>query len=636
MIAETISRASDRLSRTGSSIFQRDGQEGDNEDHQHDHNQTRAGSKKQSKGLPGGNKAIAAFVISLFAFTVQTEAAQYVQQSLGFRKPFFSLYIGHSAFTFLFPLYMICLRIFQPKVPLSHQLHLISINLHWQLSSPTHSLPKPGADSIRRRLSTLSMRTGSSEVEDFDIEEIRQRPRTKAPPPRITWSEKRFGFNVFRLLGVFIVLTLGLTIPALSWYSAVPLTTMADITTIYNTYAVWALVFSIFFLGEKWERRKVLSVLLACGGVVLVAYGGAEHRRRPREPEEGVSTPILSGVEHVARRMWKSIPTKREASTGNTTGNAFLGDMLAFIGAVTMAAYEMAFKIVGTLPDEEEQRERFAGTGGGERYGRHSRFLDEEEAPNGEAETLLNDASYDRSPGTGISQQTAEEEEEEEEDQKTDDPKASTERTAILTSENGNGRTASPSYQSMTPNDQEDQEGVEEDENDKKTPSLALASEEAARQRDSHDEEEERRRAQMNGDGTQKVGLDEWIPAPMPFGLHPIIITSGIGFVTLCTLWIGLPIANWLGWESFSMPSNFKTYAYLLLVAMSGIIFNGCFSILLALWGPVLASVSCLLTTVLVFGADLLLGHDFKWISMLGCLSIIAGFGVLVSGDGVH
>ncbi|PWN32541.1 uncharacterized protein FA14DRAFT_161930 [Meira miltonrushii] len=625
MIADTISRASDRLSRTGSSIFNRDGQE---QDEGNSNRQAESTSKKKSKGLPGGNKAIAAFVISLFAFTVQTEAAQYVQQSLGFRKPFFSLYVGHSAFTFLFPLYMVCLRIFQPKVPLSHQLHLISINLHWQLSSPTHSLPKPGADSIRRRLSTLSMRTEANETEDFDIEEIRQRPRTKAPPPRITWSERKFGFNVFRLLGVFVVLTLGLTVPALSWYSAVPLTTMADITTIYNTYAVWALVFSIFFLGESWERRKVLSVLLACGGVVLVAYGGAEHRRRPREPEGDTSTPVISAVEHIAKRVWNSIPSKREGSTGNSAGNAFLGDMLAFIGAVTMAAYEMAFKIVGTLPDEEEQRERFAGTGGGERYGRHSRFIDEEDASYGESETLLNDGSYDRSPGTALSSTQAEEEDE------VVDLKASTERTAILASENGNGHTSSPSYQSMTPNDQEDEEGSADGDEDKKTPSLAQASEEAARQRNSQDDE--RTTSQMNGVETAKTGLDEWIPPPMPFGLHPIIITSGIGFVTLCTLWVGLPIANLLGWEPFSMPGNLKTYAYLLLVAMSGIVFNGCFSILLALWGPVLASVSCLLTTVLVFVADILLGHDFKWISMLGCLSIIAGFGVLVSGDGVH
>jgi hypothetical protein len=64
--------------------------------------------------------------------------------------------------------------------------------------------------------------------------------------------------------------------------------------------------------------------------------------------------------------------------------------------------------------------------------------------------------------------------------------------------------------------------------------------------------------------------------------------------------------------ERFEFPSNFQTYLYLFIVAFSGIIFNGCFSILLAIWGPVLASVSCLLTTVLVFVADILLGHDFQ------------------------
>jgi hypothetical protein len=42
------------------------------------------------------------------------------------------------------------------------------------------------------------------------------------------------------------------------------------------------------------------------------------------------------------------------------------------------------------------------------------------------------------------------------------------------------------------------------------------------------------------------------------------------------------------------------------------------------------------LTTVLVFIADILLGHDFSWISLVGCFSIAAGFGVLMGGDGVH
>ncbi len=42
------------------------------------------------------------------------------------------------------------------------------------------------------------------------------------------------------------------------------------------------------------------------------------------------------------------------------------------------------------------------------------------------------------------------------------------------------------------------------------------------------------------------------------------------------------------------------------------------FMILLSLWGPVLASVSCLMTTILVEIADVLLGHRLKWLSVSG------------------
>jgi hypothetical protein len=116
--------------------------------------------------------------------------------------------------------------------------------------------------------------------------------------------------------------------------------------------------------------------------------------------------------------------------------------------------------------------------------------------------------------------------------------------------------------------------------------------------------------AALEGHGSGRI--QEWIPPPLPFGMHPILVTSGIGLVTLCTLWIGLPIAHFLGWEPFEAPANFKTAFFIFLVVFTGIIFNGCFSILLAIWGPVLASVSCLLTTVLVFAADIMLGHEFQ------------------------
>jgi drug/metabolite transporter (DMT)-like permease len=99
---------------------------------------------------------------------------------------------------------------------------------------------------------------GDHAADEFEVEDIHSQSQIRraslGPPPFTTAIEEKLGFNLWKLLRLFGVLTVGITIPALSWYSAVPLTSMADITTIYNPYAVWALVFSIWFLGEKWEK----------------------------------------------------------------------------------------------------------------------------------------------------------------------------------------------------------------------------------------------------------------------------------------------------------------------------------------------------------------------------------------------
>ncbi|UZJ54098.1 hypothetical protein CBS101457_003418 [Exobasidium rhododendri] len=611
----------------------------------------RAESKISKKSrLPGGGPAIAAFAVSLVAFTIQTEAAQYVQQTLGYRKPFLSLYLGHSSFIFLFPLHLLYLRLANPRVPISHYLHLIAQNIHWQVSTPTTSLPLPAADSIRRRISTLSMRSehsatfGDSRADEFEVEDLQPghqgRRRILGPPPFTTHMEETIGFNPWRLLRLLAVLTIGLTIPALSWYSAVPLTTMADITTIYNTYAVWALVFSIWFLGEKWEMRKVCSVLLACSGVVLVAYGGAEHRRRPRQPDADANKPIIEVANTVVGMVGKVI--KREES--QSLGNALLGDILAFFGAVTMAAYEMAFKIIGTLPDEEAQKERYARLGNS----RSSRSA----VDRSEYEDDNTSRAGSEAEGQGLLDRRQGEEDADEEDvdkailrksmEVASEPseestiKPFTERTGLWKpSESLEG--TGTSYQTISPAPEEEEEREDDVGDDLGESRREERSRRASRATvpvfDADLEQGNR------SGGPPKPGHirpQEWLPPPLPFGMHPIIITSGIGLVTLCTLWIGLPIANALGWEPFELPSDFKTVFFIWLVVFMGIIFNGCFSILLAVWGPVLASVSCLLTTVLVFVADIVLGHDFRWISLLGCFTIAAGFGVLVTGDSIH
>lgn len=136
-------------------------------------------------------------------------------------------YLGHSSFIFLFPLHLLYLRLSNPQVPISHYLHLIAQNIHWQVSTPTTSLPIPAADSIRRRISTLSMRTDSSSAygdgnsDTFEVEDMnpsyRSRRKSLGPPPFTSSIEEKMGFNLWKLLRLFGVLTVGLTIPALSW-----------------------------------------------------------------------------------------------------------------------------------------------------------------------------------------------------------------------------------------------------------------------------------------------------------------------------------------------------------------------------------------------------------------------------------
>ncbi|KAJ1021644.1 hypothetical protein NDA16_003780 [Ustilago loliicola] len=685
----------------------RDSYAGDpSEQHNGGSAQPTARPKKASlMNLPGGGKAIAAFVLSLFAYTLQTEFAQYVQQSLNYRKPFLSLYLGHSGFLLLFPMHLYFLK-WTTKRPITHYLHLIAKNLRWQLETPASTLPDPRADAVRHRLSQASGR-GSCAVSGVDAgghepESLGRR--------RISALEQKFGFNVIRLAGLFLVLTIGITVPALSWYCAVPMTSMADITAIYNTFSVWALVFSVWFLGEKWERRKVFSVLLACLGVIIVAYGGADHRKVPKpiDPIHGKPPTSEDPSEQVVRRSIQAVISrlmrKRQADAEppvSSAHNPVLGDMLAFIGAVTMAAYEMAFKLIGTLPDEQKQAEMYSAVPGGRnrrsrsyvRYqdtdedvrqhrhesegllrsslseGRHSGF-------NGDIGTLSHDDVESRQHVLG---------DDDDDDKKRTSNDARTYSTVVdkLIEQDR------PDYQSITPppepstpledeqeakadkvrvhakavrvnngakdSREEDEESqVTESELDEEEEQLVLSGATRLNRTRSHlstshvastyadDSLEDPTSVEPAPSLSRRTSSyrkvsDPSIPPPLPFGLHANVMTAGIGITTFTTFWVGIIIAHHLGWETFELPHNLRTYVSIAMVVLCGIFFNAAFMILLSLWGPVLASVSCLMTTILVEIADVLLGHQLKWISVLGCGLIGAGFSVLVGGgDAIH
>jgi drug/metabolite transporter (DMT)-like permease len=65
----------------------------------------------------------------------------------------------------------------------------------------------------------------------------------------------------------------------------------------------------------------------------------------------------------------------------------------------------------------------------------------------------------------------------------------------------------------------------------------------------------------------------------LPFGLHPNFLTASIGVCTLFVFWIPLPVLHYYGIEVFALPSNMKTFAAIVGICTTGVIFNAGFMV---------------------------------------------------------
>ncbi|KAJ4486099.1 hypothetical protein J3R30DRAFT_3697520 [Lentinula aciculospora] len=120
---------------------------------------------------------------------------------------------------------------------------------------------------------------------------------------------------------------------------------------------------------------------------------------------------------------------------------------------------------------------------------------------------------------------------------------------------------------------------------------------------------------------------------PSPYGLESSFWTSMIGLCTISLLWIAFPILQGLGIEEFGFPTDGSTMLAILGAALSGAAFMTGTMMLLASWGATTTAVTSLLTTVLVFLTDLLLGAAVGIWSIFGSFIIVAAFGMLVLAD---
>ena len=300
------------------------------------------------------------------------------------------------------------------------------------------------------------------------------------------------------------------------------------------------------------SQYKVISVLLAVGGVVIVSYGGAEHKKTPRPVD-----PV------------KGKPDTQSAA--NEFPHPLLGDMLALSGAVTMGLYEICFKLIGTLPDEDLQARLYGQaknrrrSGDRRRTSSHQSYIEyrpvsgRDQQEEGEAfeQNKLSGTDYQ---ATGISQPSSRRQSEDgNEDANKHKNEQPSKGPTTYTIE------AESSSSSESELDDADLEELG-----------AGGTMRLSRTTSQTNLKHHQMPSSSSGSGPRRILND--VPAPLPFGMHANLMTSGIGLFTFLTLWIGVVIAAYLGWEPFEWPHNFETVVSIAIVAICGVFFNACFS----------------------------------------------------------
>ena len=73
--------------------------------------------------------------------------------------------------------------------------------------------------------------------------------------------------------------------------------------------------------------------------------------------------------------------------------------------------------------------------------------------------------------------------------------------------------------------------------------------------------------------------IQEDVVYPPPFGFHPNLLTSLMGFFTFILLWIPIPFLHYSGAEIFRLPPNFITVLTISGIALGGVVFNSGFMV---------------------------------------------------------
>lgn len=159
--------------------------------------------------------------VVLVAYTLQTELASHVQHGLGYKKPYFLFYLTHSSYLLLFPLHLAALAALSRSASVPALLASLATTLEQKFQPPPSS-----AGGVSRKSATVSngLAPPSSPKPNQHVEHrslfgfvdaVQKSLLVRVRAPWIDYLAKRV-----------LLLTLLISAPALSWYGAVPLTSM--------------------------------------------------------------------------------------------------------------------------------------------------------------------------------------------------------------------------------------------------------------------------------------------------------------------------------------------------------------------------------------------------------------------------
>ncbi|KAL8751327.1 MAG: hypothetical protein Q9199_006498 [Rusavskia elegans] len=205
-------------------------------------------------------------LLSLIAFVVQTETASYIQNKLGWQKPYAMLYLTHGSWTILWPAQLLILRLRDFRTP-------------WRAFWRRH---------------VQIVRTTAQMIVSGD--------------QHLTTKEAHSS-PVGYMLRKTAIITIALTVGGASWYFAVGITSGSDLTAIYNCSAFFAYAFSIPILGDKFRIDKALAVVVAIAGVMTIAYGDSKSTGEEKANNRTVGN-IVIGIGSVLYGLYEVLYKK--------------------------------------------------------------------------------------------------------------------------------------------------------------------------------------------------------------------------------------------------------------------------------------------------------------------------------------